>query len=72
MARRGGATLRLPPGLRRDVLRLASKRDRALGEEFLAKLDEAKKNETATLAGDATTSTPEAPTKRRDPTQSAQ
>lgn len=37
------------PNLRAEVLRLSGRRDRALGEEFLAKLDEAKKeNENAT------------------------
>ncbi|MBD0327428.1 MAG: hypothetical protein ICV68_13410, partial [Pyrinomonadaceae bacterium] len=33
------------PNLRAEVLRLAARRDRTLGEEFLAKLDEAKKQE---------------------------
>jgi hypothetical protein len=35
------------PDLRAEVLRLAAKRDRALGEEFLDKLKEAQKQETA-------------------------
>ncbi len=35
----------LPPDLRSEVLRLAAKRDRALGEELLEKLTEAKKQE---------------------------
>lgn len=35
------------PNLRGEVLRLAARRERALGEEFLAKLDEAKKEENA-------------------------
>lgn len=34
----GGYAVTLPPGLRREVLRLAARRDRALGEEFLEKL----------------------------------
>ncbi|MDQ3687868.1 MAG: hypothetical protein M3430_20010, partial [Acidobacteriota bacterium] len=68
MARRGSAVIKSPPNLRREVLRLASKRDRALGEEFLTKLDEAK-NEATALAGDATTSSPDASSKRRDPMQ---
>lgn len=33
------------PNLRAEVLRLAARRDRSLGEEFLAKLDEAKKQD---------------------------
>jgi len=69
MARRGSAALKLPPNLRGEVLRLASKRDRALGEEFLAKFKEAKRHEAETLAGDAASSPPDASTKRRDPTQ---
>jgi hypothetical protein len=35
------------PNLRREVLRLAARHDRALGEEFLTRLDEARKNETS-------------------------
>jgi hypothetical protein len=42
---RGYASVQLGPSLRTEVLRLAAKRDRALGEEFLAKLDEARKRE---------------------------
>ncbi len=38
------------PNLRAEVLRLAARRDRALGEEFLAKLDEAKKQDDASGA----------------------
>jgi hypothetical protein len=34
----GGYAVALPPGLRREVLRLAARHDRALGEEFLEKL----------------------------------
>lgn len=34
----GGYAVSLPPGLRREVLRLAARHDRALGEEFLEKL----------------------------------
>lgn len=41
------------PNLRAEVLRLSARRDRALGEEFLAKLDESrKKDEEATAAKD--------------------
>lgn len=43
------------PNLRAEVLRLSARRDRALGEEFLAKLDEVKKqdNETAAAKDDS-------------------
>lgn len=34
----GGYAINLPPNVRRDVLRLAARRDRTLGEEFLEKL----------------------------------
>src|SRR5215208_4782309 len=34
----GGFAVNLPPNLRREVLRLAARRDRVLGEEFLEKL----------------------------------
>ena len=43
----GGAVLITRPDLRAEVLRLAAKRDRALGEELLDKLKEAKKQEAA-------------------------
>ncbi len=42
---RGSFSISLPPSLRTEVLRLAAKRDRALGEEFLTKMDEARKRE---------------------------
>jgi hypothetical protein len=38
----GGYAVGSPPDLRKEVLRLAAKRDRALGEEFLEKLKAAK------------------------------
>lgn len=41
----GFASIQLPPSIRTEVLRLAAKRDRALGEEFLTKLEEARKRE---------------------------
>lgn len=41
------------PDLRAEVLRLAAKRDRALGEEFLAKLAEATRKETEDAAQNA-------------------
>ncbi|MBV9209448.1 MAG: hypothetical protein JOZ52_02400 [Acidobacteria bacterium] len=37
----------VPPSLRTEVLRMAARRDRALGEEMLRKLDEARKQEAA-------------------------
>ncbi len=43
------------PDVRREVLRLAAKRDRALGEEFLAKLEEATRQENANLTTVAAT-----------------
>jgi hypothetical protein len=45
MAQSGNVVLSRPPNLRGEVLRLAAKHDRALGEEFLAKLDDARKQE---------------------------
>lgn len=47
---RGYASIQLGPSLRTEVLRLAAKRDRALGEEFLTKLDEARKKELESAA----------------------
>jgi hypothetical protein len=41
----GAASFGPAPNLRAEVLRLAARRDRALGEEFLAKLDEERKRE---------------------------
>jgi hypothetical protein len=45
----GGFAVSLPPNLRREVLRLAARHDRALGEEFLEKL-KTQKSEAANLA----------------------
>jgi hypothetical protein len=42
-----------PPNLRGEVLRLAARRDRALGEEFLAKLSEASDRENQNLTASA-------------------
>jgi hypothetical protein len=41
----GSFALAMPPDLRSEVLRLAAKRDRALGEELLEKLTEARKQD---------------------------
>ena len=46
---RSGYAVSLPPSLRREVLRLAARKDRTLGEEFLEKL----KTERAEAATDA-------------------
>jgi hypothetical protein len=43
----GSAAVTSPPNLRNEVLRLAARHDRTLGEEFLKKLEEAKERETA-------------------------
>ncbi|HLM54945.1 MAG TPA: hypothetical protein VK422_02385, partial [Pyrinomonadaceae bacterium] len=45
MRERGSFSYATPPSMRTEVLRLAAKRDRALGEEFLTRLDEARKRE---------------------------
>jgi hypothetical protein len=47
IASRGSTASRQQPSLRREVLRLAARHDRDLGEEFLLKLEEAKKQEAA-------------------------
>lgn len=53
----GGAAARGLLNLRREVVILAARRDRELGEEFLAKLDEARKDE----AGATATTAPQVP-----------
>ncbi|HEX8474571.1 MAG TPA: hypothetical protein VF666_11100 [Pyrinomonadaceae bacterium] len=52
-ADRGYYSVRSLPSLRREVLRLAARRDRALGEEFLATMDEARKQENKNTATNA-------------------
>src|SRR2546421_3807290 len=49
-AANGSVALVAPPDLRSEVLRLAAKRDRALGEELLDKLKEARKLEATDVA----------------------
>lgn len=49
------------PNLRGEVLRLAAKRERALGEEFLGRMEEARKRETSEL-NNASASVPTATT----------
>lgn len=46
-ARRGGYSVSPPASVRREVLGLAARRDRALAEEFLSKYEEQKVRETA-------------------------
>src|SRR5437660_7343842 len=43
----GGYAVATPPDIRKEVLQLAAKRDRALGEELLAKFKEQKEREAA-------------------------
>ena len=55
----GGLPARMSPQVRSEVLRLAARRDRALGEEFLGRMSEARKQEekdlsAANVAGAAT------------------
>jgi hypothetical protein len=50
---RGSFSIRMPPSLRTEVLRLAAKRDRELGEEFLARLEASRKDELANSATSA-------------------
>lgn len=59
----GGYATSLPPSLRREVLRLAARRDRALGEEFLDKL-KAQKLEAANNANPRLGRLPEALSQR--------
>lgn len=59
----GGYAISLPPSLRREVLRLAARRERALGEEFLEKL-KAQKVEAANNANPRLGRLPEALSQR--------
>lgn len=43
----GSAVISSPPNIRNEVLRLAARRDRALGEEFLKKIEEAREQREA-------------------------
>ncbi|PYS25543.1 MAG: hypothetical protein DMF72_01395, partial [Acidobacteria bacterium] len=61
-ARNGGnAAVSGPPNIRGEVLRLAARRDRALGEEFLAKLRTEKQQETNDAADKARPDIPQTP-----------
>lgn len=59
----GGAGARGLLNMRREVVILASRRDRDLGEEFLAKLDEARKAEES---GAGATTAPQTPTQTNE------
>ncbi len=59
---RGPGARNAQPSLRAEVLRLAARRERALGEEFLARLDEARKQD-----GDKSAPPADAPPARRSP-----
>ncbi|MBA3243521.1 MAG: hypothetical protein H0T60_20040, partial [Acidobacteria bacterium] len=50
---RGSFSIQLPPSLRSEVLRLAAKRERELGEEFLARMEASKNEELANAATSA-------------------
>ena len=54
----GAAAFTSPPSLRNEVLRLAARRDRALGEEFLKKIDDARERESNPLERNPWMSTP--------------
>ena len=54
----GGSVFTSPRNLRGEILRLAAKRDRALGEEFLVRLDEARKQERESAAAKTTEASP--------------
>src|ERR1043165_32167 len=45
----GSVAIRTPPSIRNEVLRLASKRDRALGEEFLKRIEDSRERDAAAL-----------------------
>jgi hypothetical protein len=68
---RGSFSMRIPASMRTEVLRLAAKRDRALGEEFLKKMDDARKQEAdnAATSNDRPTAdeSQDPTTHRRDP-----
>jgi hypothetical protein len=70
---RGSFSVALPPSVRNEVLRLAAKRDRALGEEFLALLDKRRKEEaeSATDSDAARPASNNAPARRRNPVEAA-
>jgi hypothetical protein len=54
VAARGSTARRQQPSMRREVLRLAARHDRELGEEFLLRLEEARKQEAANAPAEPT------------------
>ncbi len=67
---RGSFSIQLPPSLRTEVLRLAAKRERELGEEFLMRMETSKKEEVANAATDANVEKQGSNSSRRpDPTE---
>ncbi|HEY2973828.1 MAG TPA: hypothetical protein VGJ48_15035 [Pyrinomonadaceae bacterium] len=54
IAARGSTARRQQPSMRREVLRLAARHDRELGEEFLLRLEEARKQEAANAPAEPT------------------
>jgi hypothetical protein len=60
-AKSGSAVVTSPPNLRGEVLRLAARRDRALGEELLTKLRIEKQQEAEETADRARSNQPETP-----------
>jgi hypothetical protein len=73
MRERGSFSGAIPPSLRTEVLRLAAKREQALGEEFLALMDKARREEddAATNPTAPEAVRPEAPTRRPNPVEAA-
>ncbi len=68
-ATHGAIVISGQPRVRPEVLRLAAKRDRALGEELLAKLDEAKKQADETAQADAAANAAQPHTNKLTPAQ---
>lgn len=61
LAAGGNVSLSRPQNLRSEVLRLAAKRDRALGEEFLAKIEDQRKQDERDAAAKLAGAQPDAP-----------
>ena len=68
-AARGTTARRQQPSMRNEVLRLAARHDRELGEEFLRKLDEARKKEAADASMQSSSSQTTARINPDDPPQ---
>jgi hypothetical protein len=68
MRERGSFSFALPPSLRTEVLRLAARRDHKLGEEFLALMDRARREEEEDTARPSASDAarPETAPRRRD------